>query len=553
MSMESKIDRIEEAYRQKITNTRTWSGIEVRDKYTPEDIDLDYQRDLGDPGEYPFTRGIHKDMYRGKLWTMRHEIGFGTPEDSNRRLKFMVENGATGLDFIADNPTHLGMDSDHPLAIHDIGRTGVPLSSLQDMEELMDGIPIEKVSTFTNTFSACGFVVLGQYIALAKKRGLDIRKIRGQVITDTLHSRYCGYPSAAPLDQAFRVGADLMEYLTREVPKWNMIFPCYNLRETGINAVQEVGFVFSIAIAFIRELIKRGLNIDDFAGRISWIPSCHVDFFEEIAKIRAERRLWARIVREWFGAKDPRSMWWRGAAKAAGSSLVAQQPLNNIARISIEALVAIISGCQALEVTTYDEPICIPTDEAHRTSLRIQQILAYETGVARVADPLGGSYYIEALTNKLEKEIMTLINQIEEMGGMIEAIRSEWIDKEIDRALIKYQEEVESKERIIIGTNEFVIPPEEDTPLDHLEISYEKGLERIERLSQLKNERNNGEVEKTLRELYKKAKSDENIMSSVVDAIMTYATIGEVVGTVRLAHGNTYDSTEVLSPSFSFE
>jgi len=551
--MKSKMDQIDDAYRQKITDTKTWSGFEVKRTYTPEDADLDYKRDLGDPGEYPFTRGIHKDMYRGKLWTMRHEIGYGTPEDSNRRLKFMVENGATGLDFIADNPTHLGMDSDHPMAKHDIGRTGVPLSSLADMEELMDGIPMERVSTFTNTFSACGFVVFGQYIALAKKRGLDITKLRGQVITDTLHSRYCGYAPAAPIDQAFRVGADLMEYISRNVPKWNMIFPCYNLRETGINAVQEVAFLFSIAIGFIRELIRRGLNIDDFAGRISWIPSCHLDFFEEIAKIRAERRLWAKIVKEWFGAKDPRSMWWRGAAKAAGCSLVAQQPLNNIARISIEALVAVLTGCQALEVTTYDEPICIPTDEAHRTSLRIQQILAYEIGAARVADPLGGSYYVESLTNKLETEIMDLINKIEEMGGIVKAIKSEWLDREIDEALIKYQEEVENKERIIVGVNEFVIPPEEDSEIDHLKISYEKGIDRIQKIERLKKERDNGAVEESLKRLYQISKSDENIMPYVIEANMNYATIGEIVGTVRVAHGNSYDASEVLDPPFPLE
>lgn len=551
--MRSKLDFIEETYRQKVTDFKTWSGFEVKETYTPEDVDLDYKRDLGDPGTYPFTRGIHKDMFRGKLWTMRHEIGYGTPEDSNRRLQFMVEHGAGGLDFIADNPTHLGMDSDHPLAKHDIGRTGVPLTSLQDMEKLIEGIPMEKVSTFTNTFSACGFVVFGQYVALALKRGLDLTNLRGQVITDTLHSRYCGYRAAAPTNQAFRVGADLMEYISRNVPKWNMVFPCYNLRETGINAVQEVAFLFSIAIAFIRELIKRGLNIDDFAGRISWIPSCHIDFFEEIAKIRAERRLWAKIVKEWFGAKDPRSMWWRGAAKAAGCSLVPQQPLNNIARISLEALVAVLTGCQALEVTTYDEPISIPTDEAHRLSLRIQQIMAFEAGVAKVADPLGGSYYVEALTHKLEKEIMDLINKIEAMGGMVEAIKSEWIDQEIDAALTKYQAEVENKEKIIVGANEFIIPPEEDSQIDFLEISYERGLKRIDEIRQLKKERDNSKVERSLRKLYQASKGNENIMPYVIEAIMNYATIGEIVGTVRVSYGNSYDPSETLSSPFSLE
>jgi methylmalonyl-CoA mutase N-terminal domain/subunit len=549
--MKSKLDLIEETYRQKVTNYKTWSGFEVKNTYTPEDAILDYQKDLGNPGEYPFTRGIHKDMYRGKLWTMRHEIGYGTPEDSNRRLKFMVEHGASGLDFIADNPTHLGMDSDHPMATHDIGRTGVPLTSLQDMEKLMDGIPMEKVSTFTNTFSACGFVVFGQYIALAMKRGLDLDNLRGQVITDTLHSRYCGYGPAAPTDQAFRVGADLMEYISRNIPKWNMVFPCYNLRETGINAVQEVAFLFSIAIAFIRELLRRGLHIDDFAGRISWIPSCHIDFFEEVAKIRAERRLWARIVKEWFGAKEPRSMWWRGAAKAAGCSLVPQQPLNNIARISLEALVAVLTGCQALEVTTFDEPICIPTDEAHRLSLRIQQVLAFEAGVARVSDPLGGSYYVEALTNKLENEIMDLIQKIEDMGGMVQAIKEQWVDREIDEALARYQDEVENKERIIVGSNQFVIPPEEDTQVAYLEISHERGLQRIDEVRQLKKDRDNGKVEASLKKLFKSAKENENIMPSVINAIMAFATIGEIVGTVRVAHGNSYDPSEILSLPFA--
>lgn len=550
--MASELDRIEEAYKQKVTRTKTWSGFDLKEVYTPDDVVLDYQKDLPNPGEYPFTRGIHPDMYRGKLWTMRHESGYGLPQHSNKRLKFLAEQGASGLDFIVDNPTHLGMDADHPLAQDDVGKTGVPLSSLQDMEELMEGIPIEKVSMFTNCFSACAFVILAQYVALAQNRGIDISCLRGQITGDSLHSRYCGYRPAAPIDQALRVGTDLMEYCTRNMPLWNLVFPGYNLREGGINAVQEIAFIFALALAFSRELLKRGLSIDDFAPRISFVPSCHVDFFEEIAKIRAARRLWAKIMKEWLGAKDPRSCWYRGAAKAAGCSLVPQQPLNNIVRTSIEALAAVLAGVQALEVTAYDEPICIPTDQAHRTSLRIQQIIAHETGAASVADPLGGSYYIEHLTNKLEEEITSLLLKIENMGGIVEAMKTGWLDQEIDQALFQYEDEVESKKRIIVGMNEFIIPPEEDVSIAALNIPPELGAIQAEKVKRLKKERDNNKVREALKKLKERTMLGENVMPYVVEATKAYATIGEIVGTIRQAYGYDYDPAGVISSPFSF-
>ncbi|MFH1479697.1 MAG: methylmalonyl-CoA mutase family protein [Pseudomonadota bacterium] len=551
-----KIDAktLEEAYWRKISRTKTWSGLETKASYRPEDIShLDYQRDVGEPGEYPFTRGIYSDMYRSKLWSMRHESGFGSPELSNQRLKFLIEQGASALDFIADQPTHQGLDGDHPLARDEVGLTGVPLTSLRDMEKLMDGIPLESASTFTNCFSSTNYIILAQYVALAERSGADIKKLRGSIIFDNIISFYCGQQLPTwSIDMRTRLGADLMEYLSKNVPYWNFLIPGYNIRETGINAIQEAAFIFSVAISYFEEMLRRGMSVDDFAPRISFIPSVHIDFFEEICKIRAERRLWAKIVKERFGGQNPRSYWFRGTAQTAGCSLYRPQPIINLARTTIESLAAVLAGVQGVQTTAYDEPICIPTDEAHRVSLRVQQILAYETGVGRVADPLGGSYYVESLTDQLEKEMVALIKKIDDMGGMFEAVKKGWVQEEIDKALIQYQREVENKERIIVGLNEFKIPYDEDEDVNILVIPTDATKRQVESVEKLKKERNNAAVGKALKSLYEAAKTDENVMPYVIDVVKEYGTVGEINGAIRLAYGDNYDPLDTIRAPFSY-
>ncbi|MFC1858599.1 methylmalonyl-CoA mutase [Thermodesulfobacteriota bacterium] len=546
--IEAKV--LEEAYWKKIAQTQTRSGLETKVFYTPEDVaGLDYQSDLADPGQYPFTRGIHRDMYRGKLWGMRHESGYASPELSNQRLKFLIQQGASALDFIADQPTHQALDGDHPMARDEVGLTGVPLTSLRDMEKLMDGIPLEQASTFTNCFSSTNYIILAQYVALAENQGADIKKIRGSIIFDNIISFYCGQQLPTwSIDLRTRLGGDLMEYLSKNVPYWNFLIPGYNIRETGVNAIQEAAFIFSVAIAYFEEMLKRGLNVDDFAPRISFIPSVHIDFFEEICKIRAERRLWAKIVKERFGAENPRSYWFRGTAQTAGSSLYLQQTIINLARTTIESLAAVLGGVQGVQTTAYDEPICIPTDDSHRVSLRVQQILAYEAGVGRVADPLAGSYYVESLTNQLEEEMAALIKKIDDMGGMFEAVKKGWVQDEIDKAVIQLQKEIENKERIIVGVNEFTIPREEDDEINILVIPTEDTKRQVEAVERLKNERDSAAVEKALKNLHGAAKSDENVMPYVIEAAKVYATVGEINGVIRVAYGDSYDPLEVIDP-----
>lgn len=543
---------LEEQYWRKIERPQTWSGLERKVFYSPEDVaGLDYQRDLGDPGDYPFTRGVQRDMYRGRLWSMRHESGYASPKLSNQRLKFLLEQGASALDFIADQPTHQGFDGDHPIARDEVGLAGVPLTSLQDMEKLMEGIPLEKASTFTNCFSATNYIILAQYVALAENRGDELSNLRGSIIFDNIISFFCGEQLPTwNIDQRVRLGADLVEYLVKNIPYWNFLIPGYNIRETGINAIQEVAFIFSVAISYFKVLLGRGLNVDDFAPRISFIPSVHIDFFEEICKIRAERRLWAKIVKERFGAKNPRSCWFRGTAQTAGCSLYLQQTINNMARTTIESLAAVLGGVQGLQTTAYDEPICIPTDESHRTSLRIQQILAYEAGVGSVADPLGGSYYVESLTNKLEEEISALIKKIDDMGGMFEAVKKGWIQAEIDKALLQHQREIDRKERIIVGLNAFTIPREEDAVVDILTIPTDETRRQSEAVEKMKKERDNAAVERALKSLQEVAKSDKNVMPYVIEAVKAYATVGEINGVIRLAYGDSYDPLGVINPPF---
>jgi len=543
--MAEKTDKMIEAYYEKPGRISTWSGLPLEEVYTPEDLDvLDYATKIADPGEYPFTRGIFRNMYRGRYWTRREVTGYGTPSDTNKRLKYQIEQGVSGLNVIIDVPTNLGLDSDHPLAGGEVGVQGVPLTSLRDMEYLMEDVPMDKLSMSLIVSSCITPACLSMYIALAKKRGIDPATLSGTVQNDPLHTRYCGIRASAPLDLAYKTAVDTIEYCTRNMPKWYPInVNLYDIREQGVSAPQEVAFGLSMARLYVQGVLNRGLGIDDFAPRIAFYCSAHIDFFEEIAKLRAARRLWARIMKEEFGAKDPRSWRFRFGIHTAGCSLVSQQPLNNIIRVAYEALVAVLAGVQSLHCCSYDEPIALPTEEAVRIAIRTQQILAYETGVANVSDPLGGSYYIETLTDRIEDEARRIMAEIDSRGGMMECLRTEWIDREMEKAALAYQKEVERGERKIVGVNVAVESPEECTPGGVHRIPAEAEKVQVENLRKLRAERHNEGVDRALLRLARTAEQGEkiNLVPAMIEAAEAYATLGEILGTVRMAMGFSYD------------
>jgi methylmalonyl-CoA mutase N-terminal domain/subunit len=553
--MVDRFEKLAKAYTEGAKRLKTWSGFSVKEFYTPKDTEkIDYSKEVGDPGAYPYTRGINENMFRGRVWTKRELCGFGTPADTNKRLLYLTEEGQSGLNFINDLPTALGIDSDHPLAEGEIGIIGVPLSSLKDMEILMESIPIEKASVSIVVSTCTAPIVLAQYIALAEKRGVDISQLRGTIQNEPLKGRYCGFgPNTDQTDLCLQSAVDIIEYCTKLMPNWyTMNVNLYDLRETGINAYQEIGFGFSMAIAYINETLKRGLKIDEFAPRLAFYCSSHIDFFEEIAKLRAARRLWAKIMKDRFKANNPKSIKFKFGIHTAGCSLVSQQPINNIVRVAYEALAAVLSGVQSLHCCSYDEPIALPTEEAHRIALRTQQILAYETGVANVADPLAGSYYIENLTNMIEDEASLIIEKIDNMGGISAAIESGWLGDEIEKAAYKYQREIDEKERIVVGVNEFKIPPEEDQEREVHKVSNEAEINQIKSIKGLRKTRDNDKVKEKLLRLREKAKkkSKENLLPEIIDAVRVYATIGEVNGTIREAFGYHYDTMGVLESPF---
>ena len=546
----SKGQDIKESYKEKPKRVSTWSGLEVKEIYRPEDTnDIDYDNDISDAGEYPFTRGVHRDMFRGRYWTRRAICGYGTPADTNERLKFQLSEGATGLWLIPDLPTHHYIDGDHPYASGEVGLVGVPLYSLSDMESAMAGIPIDKI---TMTFGGQSPTVLAQYFACAEKQGVPLEKVRGTLQNDPIHGYVVyGFLRDFPVDLAVKLAIDIVEYCTRKTPQWNtMSIGFYNWRETGINAAQELAFGLSSAELYIKEALERGLSIDEFAPQLSAYPSAHIDFFEEIAKLRAVRRMWARMMKEKFGAKDTKSPKLRFGARTAGSSLTAQQPLNNIIRITCEALVGVLGGCQSLECCCYDEPIAIPTEESTRIALRTQQVIAYETGIANVSDPLGGSYYMESLTNRIEEEANKIIRQIEELGGAAQAAKIGWFDREIDHAALQNQKEIDAKERIIVGVNALTLPPEEDTPIKVQRVPTDAEKAVVDNLQSVKANRDKQKVREALEKLGEEAGKGTkvNLMPSILEAVKTYATTGEIMGTIRQACGYSYDPFEALQP-----
>jgi methylmalonyl-CoA mutase N-terminal domain/subunit len=549
-----KTDGLMEAYFEKPKRLTTWSGFPVKDIYTPADLEgIDYKRDLANAGEYPYTRGIHSNMYRGRYWTIREGSGYARAADTNKRLKFLASQGVGGFSIFRDLPTVWGIDADHPMAEGEVGVSGVNLTSLKDMEELLDGISLDRVSVALLCASCLAPVVFSQYITVAEKRGIDIAKLRGTIANDPLHSRYCYGKPSNPIDLSIKLAVDIIEFCTKNMPLWNTnSVNAYDMRETGLNAPEEIAFGFGIAMEYINKAMERGLDVDDFASRISFYFSAGIDFFEEIAKLRAARRLWAKIMKEKFNAKKPNSWKFRFGVHTAGSSLVQNQPLNNIIRISIEALVAVLGGVQSLHCCSYDEPIALPSEESQRIAVRTQQILAYETGVSNTVDPLGGSYFVESLTNTIEERAIEFIDEIDKMGGMAEAMRREWIDEKIDEAAFQLQKEIDDKERLVVGVNTLSTKEEDESPGGIHSIPPETEQKQIANVKRLKETRDADKVKLAIMNLKEKAKmgEKETLIPYIMEALKTYATIGEIQGTIREVYGLSYDPFNMLKSPY---
>lgn len=544
-----------ERYLEKPQTLETWSGFPVKEIYGPEDLQgKDFSRDIGKAGEFPFTRGIYPNMYRGKYWTRREVTGFGTGKDTNERLKFQIREGASGLSVILDVLGSLGLDADHPRSRNEIGVQGVNYTSLKDMLDITEGLPLDRITmSFNISQSPTVSVVLAAYILAAEKQGIAMNSLRGTTQNDFLHRRYYAFRPSVPIDLGLKMAIDNIEFCTRHMPQWNTInINLYDMREMGINAAQEIAFGFSHAKVYVRESIRRGLKVDDFAPRVGFYCSSHMDFFEEIAKLRACRRLWAKMMRDEFGASDPKSMKFRFGIHTAGCSLVPQQPLNNIIRVAYEALAAVLAGGQSIHCCSYDEPIALPTEESQQIALRTQQILAYETGVARVADPLGGSYYVESLTDQIEAEAVTIMKEIEDMGGMIAAMKREWVDREIEKAALKQQRDIDVKKKIVVGVNDFTSPPADKTPGGVHRSSKEAMRKQEQAVIQLKRDRNKDQLIKAIENLRRHADmgEKENLVPPIMEAVKSYATLEEIIGTIRQSYGLSYDPVEIRKSPF---
>ncbi|MEE8442901.1 MAG: methylmalonyl-CoA mutase family protein [Dehalococcoidia bacterium] len=514
----------------------TDSGLEVAPLYTAEDTqDVDYQRDLGSPGEYPFTRGVQPDMYRGRLWTMRQYSGFASPEESNRRYRYLLDQGQTGLSIAFDLPTQTGYDSDHPLAIGEAGRVGVPIDTLRDMEVLFEGIPLAKVST-SMTINSTASILLAMYLAVGKKQGVPIDQIRGTLQNDILKEYIARGTYIYPPRPSMRLVTDVFAYCAREVPRWNAISVSgYHIREAGATAVQELAFTFANAIAYVQAALDTGLDVDQFCPQISFFFVAQNDLLEEVAKFRAARRMWARITRDRFGAKDPRSWMMRFHTQTAGVTLTAQQPDNNVVRTTIQALAAVLGGTQSLHVNSKDEALSLPTEESAQLSLRTQQIIAHESGVTSTVDPLGGSYYVEHLTSSLEEAALLYIERIDQMGGAVAALERGYQMLEIQESAFRHQREVEEKKRVVVGVNEYV---SEEPPVQGLlRVDPEQARRQVERLRQVRRERDNTAVQTSLKRLDLVAKGPENTMPVILECVEAYASLGEICDVLRGVFG----------------
>ena len=512
----------------------TDSHIEVERLYEPR-ADFDPSERLGYPGQYPFTRGIHPNLYRGKLWTMRQYAGFGTAEESNARYKFLLSQGTTGLSVAFDLPTQIGYDSDHPAAAGEVGRVGVAVSSIEDMRVLFDGIPLDRIST-SMTINATAAVLMALYIAVARERGIAESQLTGTVQNDILKEYIARGTYIFPPRPSLRLVTDIMAYCREHLPQWNTIsISGYHIREAGANAIQELAFTFANAIAYVEAALKSGLPLDEFAPRLAFFWGCHNHLFEEVAKFRAARRVWARIMKERFHAQNESSMMLRFHTQTAGCTLTAQQPENNVVRVTLQALAAALGGTQSLHTNALDEALALPGESSARVALRTQQIIAYESGVADVVDPLGGSYYVEALTDRLEAEVWEYLRRIESMGGAIAAIEKQYFQREIAAEAYRYQREVEADERVIVGVNRYATDREVSPPVSKLNPALE--VEQKRRLAELRKRRDNVKVENTVLALKVAASTDTNLLPLLIDAVQNGATLGEVSGALRSVWG----------------
>ncbi len=510
----------------------TDSGIEIKPVYTDQSLNFKTQKEL--PGEFPFTRGVQPDMYRGKLWTMRQYAGFSTAEESNKRYHYLLSQGVMGLSVAFDLPTQIGYDSDHLLAEGEVGKVGVAINSIEDMQTLFNGIMLEEVST-SMTINATGFILLAFYVALAKRQGADLKKITGTIQNDILKEYAARGTYIYPPKPSMRIITDIFEWCAQELPKWNTIsISGYHIREAGSTAVQEIAFTLSNGKAYVKAALEKGMDINVFGKRLSFFFNAHNNLFEEVAKFRAARRMWARIMKE-LGATDPKAMMLRFHTQTGGSTLTAQQPLNNISRVTIQTLAAVLGGTQSLHTNGYDEALSLPTEEAARIALRTQQIAAFESGIPDTADPLAGSFFVETLTHEVEEAAWLLINKIDAMGGSVPAIEEGFIQDEIARSAYEYQRQIETGEKIIIGVNKFQV--KDDAPIPGFKIDDSIRTLQIEKLNALKKNRDNAKIDQCLQLLNDQAVSGENIMPAVIEAVEHNITLGEIADELRGVFG----------------
>lgn len=513
----------------------TSSGIEVERAYFPEDLTDEYVENTGFPGEYPYTRGVQPTMYRGRFWTMRQYAGFGSAEETNKRFKYLLEQGQTGLSCAFDLPTQIGYDSDDPMSTGEVGKVGVAIDSLEDMEILLDGIPLDKVST-SMTINAPASVLLAMYIAVGEKQGVPSEKLSGTIQNDILKEYIARGTYIFPPKPSMRLITDIFAYCSENVPKWNTIsISGYHIREAGSTAVQEVAFTLADAIAYVEAALEAGLDVDGFAPQLSFFFNGHNNFFEEIAKFRAARRIWSRLMKEKYGAKNPKSWQFRVHTQTGGSTLTAQQPDNNIVRVTIQALAAVLGGTQSLHTNSRDEALALPTEESARIALRTQQIIAYETGVTDTVDPLAGSYYVESLTDQIEQQVLDYLKKIEDMGGAVSAVEQGYMQREIHEKAYEFQKKVETGEEVVVGVNRFRIEDEKQPEL--LRVDPSLGKVQRAKLEQLRERRDNDKVNETLKALRNGARGQDNLMPLILDAVRVYATIGEICGVLREEFG----------------
>ncbi len=529
-------EKIKAAGGRLAAEVETSSHITVNPLYTPADLKgSDYESEVGYPGEYPFTRGVQATMYRGRLWTMRQYAGMGDAEESNKRYKYLLANGTTGLSVAFDLPTQIGMDSDHALAAGEVGKVGVAIDSIEDMERLFAGIELTKIST-SMTINATASILLALYVAVARRQGADIRQLSGTVQNDVLKEYIARGTYIYPPQQAMHVITDMFAWAKENVPEWNTIsISGYHMREAGSTAVQEVAFTLGNGMAYVEAAIKAGLDVDKFAPRLSFFFNAHSNFLEEVAKFRAARRMWARIMREHFKAKNPKSWMLRFHTQTAGSTLTAQQPENNIVRTAIQAMAAVLGGTQSLHTNSYDEALALPTEQAARIALRTQQVIAYESGAAQAIDPLAGSYYMEALTNEIERRAAEYLGKIEVMGGMLRAIERGFVQQEIQNAAYEYQQAVDRGDAVVVGVNRFEVEAEKAIPIQKIDPALEP--KQIERVRALRVRRDAGPWKSAVAAVEDAARAGENVMPRILEAVEAYATVGEISDAMRRVFG----------------